>query len=256
MTITGLRSLLGALIFVFYRKSIKIEFTKGNVLGALCLATTIILFVFANKLTTAAAAILLQFTAPIFIIVLELIFYKKKPKVSEAVAVCVTIAGMLLFFADHLEGGTLLGNLLAIASGITFAGVFVCNKRPDTKPEQSIFLGFLINVVIGIPFAFFGVTSDPIAWGAILVLGIVQVGVAYVFFSMGIKRTAALTACLITALEPVLNPLWVALVTHEVPSIFAIIGGIIIVLTVIFLNIWSGKQLAKEPLTKSAKLHR
>lgn len=251
MTIIGLRALLGAIVFVIYRKNIKIEFTKGNILGAFCLAATTILFVFANKLTSAAAAILLQFTAPIFIILLELVFYKKKPKTSEAIAVSVTILGMLLFFSDHLDGGSMLGNIFAIASGLSFAGVFVCNKRQDTKPEQSLLLGFLINVAVGIPFAFFGVTSSPIAWGAILILGIIQVGVAYVFFSMGIKRTPALVACLITALEPVLNPLWVALVTHEVPSYYTIAGGMVIVLTVVIFNIWEEKQFAKINAVKS-----
>lgn len=242
MTIIGLRALLGAVVFVIYRKSIKIEFTKGNILGALCLASTTILFVFANKLTSAAAAILLQFTAPIFIIILELIFYRKKPKTSEAIAVSAAIIGMLLFFAGRLDGSSILGNIFAVASGLSFAGVFVCNKRQDTKPEQSLLLGFLINVAVGLPFAFFGVTSDPVAWGAVLILGIVQVGVAYVFFSIGIKRTPALLACLITALEPVLNPLWVALVAHEVPGFYTIAGGTVIVLTVVILNIWEEKQ--------------
>lgn len=243
MTIIGLRALLGAVVFVIYRKSIKIEFTKGNIFGALCLASTTILFVFANKLTSAAAAILLQFTAPIFIIILELIFYRKKPKTSEAIAVSAAIIGMLLFFADRLDGGSILGNIFAVASGLSFAGVFVCNKRQDTKPEQSLLLGFLINVAVGLPFAFFGVTSDPVAWGAVLILGIIQVGVAYVFFSIGIKRTPALLACLITALEPVLNPLWVALVAHEIPGFYTIAGGTVIVLTVVIFNIWEEKNI-------------
>lgn len=253
MTIIGLRALLGAMVFVIYRKSIKIEFTKGNILGAFCLAATTNLFVFANKLTSAAAAILLQFTAPIFIILLELIFCKKKPKTGEAIAVSVTIAGMLLFFLDRLDGGSVLGNIFAIASGFSFAGVFVCNKRQDTKPEQSLLLGFLINAAVGMPFAFFGITSDPVAWGAVLVLGIVQVGVAYVFFSVGIKRTPALWACLITALEPVLNPLWVALVAHEIPSFYTIAGGTVIVLTVVIFNFREEKNIARIKAVNAGK---
>lgn len=158
---------------------------------------------------------------------------------------------MLLFFADNLDGGGMLGNIFAIVSGLTFAGVFVCNKRQDTKPEQSLLLGFLINIAVGMPFVFFGVTSNPVAWGAVLILGIIQVGVAYVFFSMGIKRTPALLACLITALEPVLNPLWVALVAHEIPSFYTIAGGMVIVLTVVIFNIREEKQFAKINATKS-----
>jgi len=249
MSIIGLRALLAALVFIIYRRSVKIDFTPGNILAALCLSATTILFVFANKLTTAAAAILLQFSAPIFIILILLVFYRKKPTLVEVIAVFVTLSGMLLFFADRLDGGGLYGNILAIVSGLTFAGVFVCNKRPDTDPGQALLLGFLINAVICMPFAFFEVTADPAAWGLVLFLGIVQVGIAYVFFSIGIKRTSVLLACLITALEPVLNPLWVALAVGEVPGLFAITGGAIIVLTVLGYNLW----LEKHPAAKLGK---
>ncbi|MDR0491924.1 MAG: EamA family transporter [Oscillospiraceae bacterium] len=242
MSIIGLRALLAAAVFAIYRRSVKIEFTRGNVLAAFCLSATTVLFVFANKLTSAAAAILLQFSAPVFIILLQLVFYRKKPKLSGVFAVSVTILGMLLFFADRLDAGGSLGNVLAIASGLTFAGVFVCNKRPDVNTDQSLFLGFLINAIIGAPFIFLDVTPDPVAWGAAIFLGIVQVGVAYVFFSLGIKRTAALLACLITAMEPVLNPLWVALATGEVPGMFAIAGGAVIIVTVVCYNIWTEKH--------------
>ena len=98
MSIIGLRAFLAALVFIIWRKSVKINFTFGNILTALCLSATTILFVFANKHTSAAAAILLQFSAPVFIILIHLIFYKKKPKISETVAVSVTILGILLFF--------------------------------------------------------------------------------------------------------------------------------------------------------------
>jgi drug/metabolite transporter (DMT)-like permease len=188
----------------------------------------------------------LQFTAPIFIILLHLIFYRKKPRLSEIIAVSITILGMLLFFADDLEAGALLGNIFAIASGLCFAGVFVCNKRPDTNPEQALLMGFLINAIMGLPFVFSEVTADPVAWAAILFLGIVQVGFAYIFFSRGIKKTPALLACLITAVEPVLNPVWVAAATGEIPGMFTIIGGAVIILTVVVYNVWIEKQKLKS----------
>ena len=238
MSIIGVRALLAAVVFAIYRKSVRVDITKGNVMAALCLAATTNLFVFANKLTTAAAAILLQFSAPIFIILIHLVFYRKKPKPSEAIAVSATVLGMLLFFADRLEPGGALGNLLAIASGMTFAGVFVCNKREDTKPEQAQFLGFLVNAAVGMPFLFFDATADAVAWGSALFLGIVQVGVAYLFFSSGIKKTTALLACLITAMEPVLNPLWVAIAVGESPGPFAAAGGAVIVLSIVSYNLW------------------
>jgi len=246
LSIIGLRSVLAALVFIIWRRSAKIDFTKGNVLAALCLSGAIILFVFANKLTTAAAAILLQFTAPIFIILIELVCYRKKPTRASLIAVAVTLSGMLLFFADRLDAGNMLGNLLAIASGLSFAGVFVCNKRTDVISEHSLLLGFLICSAIGLPYACFDVTADKLAWASVSVLGIVQVGLAYVFFSIGIKITPALLACLVTALEPVLNPLWVALVTEEIPGPFSIAGGAVVVSTVVAYNIWMEKFSAEH----------
>ena len=140
MSIIGLRALLAAIVFAVYRRSVKIKFTPGNIMSAVCLAATTMLFVFANKLTTAAAAILLQFTAPIFIILIELIFYKKRPQTGEIVAVTATLCGMMLFFVGKLQGGSFIGNIFAIASGLSFAGVFVCNKRPDTDSGQSLLI--------------------------------------------------------------------------------------------------------------------
>ena len=252
MAIVGLRALLAACVFIVFRRSVKISFTKGNMITAASLSLTTIMFVFANKLTTSAAAILLQFTSPIFIILIHLIFYKTKPKPREAVVVSLTICGMLLFFTGQLDGGSMLGNVLAIGSGVFFAGVCVGNRMEDTKPEQAIFMGFILNAVVGAPFAFFSATADPIAWGAIFILGAVQVGLAYVFFSIGIKRTPALLACLIAALEPVLNPLWVALVTGEIPGPMSMAGGVVIILSIVGYNVFLELYPAKPKETNPA----
>lgn len=242
MTIVGIRSLLAAIVFIVYNRNLRVKFTTGTVLSALCLCGTTVLYVFANKLTTAAAAILLQFCAPVFIIIFELIFKGKKPKPAELLTVALTLSGMVLFFIERLESGGALGNALAILSGVSFAGMFVCNKRADTDSGQGMLLGFLFNAVIGLPFAFFGATADVTAWAAILFLGIVQVGIAYLLFAIGIKKTPALLACLITAVEPILNPVWVAVFTDERPGGFALLGGVVIVTAVVGYNIYVEKQ--------------
>ena len=245
MSIVGLRAFLAAVVFIIYRRSFKLEFTTGNILTAICLSSTTVMYVFANKLTTAAAAILLQFTAPVFIILIYLIFYRKKPTISAVVAVLFTLLGMLLFFAENLDAGGFLGNILALISGLSMAGVYVCNKRPDTNPENALFLGFLFNTCIGLPFAITEVTADVSAWVAVFILGVVQVGLAYVFFAKGIKKTSAILACLTSTIEPILNPIWVLLAglwgilpELEIPGRFALIGGVVIILTVVGYNIW------------------
>jgi len=253
MSIVGIRALLAAVVFIIYRRSFKIEFTTGNILTAVCLSSTTVMYVFANKLTTAAAAILLQFTAPVFIILIYLIFYKKKPTISAVIAVLLTLCGMMLFFAENLDTGAFWGNITALISGLSMAGVYVCNKRPDTNPENALFLGFLINTCIGLPFAVTEVTADLTAWVAVIILGGVQVGFAYIFFSIGIKKTSALLACLISAIEPILNPVWVMLAglagllpELEIPGVFALIGGLIIIITVVGYNIIEERSAGKE----------
>ena len=247
MSIIGLRALLAAIVYAIFRKSLKVSLTRGNILAAIFISATTVLFVFANQMTTAAAAVMLQFTSPIFVLLIQFILYKQKPKLSEALAVTITILGMLLFFADRLEPGQMLGNILALISGVTFALVFVCNRRPDTDPEQSVMLGFLINAAVFTPFAFFdpNITTQIVPWAFILLMGIVQVGLAYVFFTIGIKRTPALLASLIVALEPVLSPIWVAIFHTERPGGYAITGGVVIILTVVGYNIWVTKKEEK-----------
>ena len=239
MSIIGIRAALAMLVFAIFRKGFRTKLTVGNCIAALCLSGTTVMYVFANQLTTAAAAIVLQFTSPAFILLYQLFFYRRKPTISEVLAVLFTLLGMLLFFGDNLSGGNLLGNLFAVVSGMTFAGVCVCNKRPDADPKHSIMLGFYINTVVWLPFAFFdrAITADPLAWGLIAVLGVVQVALAYALFSIGIKTTPALLACLITALEPTLNPVWVALATPERPGRFALAGGVVIIATIVLYNI-------------------
>jgi len=248
LSIVGFRALLAAVVYAIFRKGVKVKLTRGNVLAALFISCTTVLFVFANQLTTAAAAVMLQFTAPVFILIINFLFYKKKPQLSEAVAVAVTILGMFLFFAGDLGTGRTLGNIIATFSGLTFACVFVLNKRPDTQPEQSVMLGFLINAIVWTPFALFdpNITADIVPWAFVTLMGVVQVGLAYVFFTAGIKRTSALLAMLIAALEPVLNPIWVALFYPEIPGPYAIAGGTVIIVTIVIYNLWVAKRDAKK----------
>jgi len=255
MSIIGLRALLAALFFAVYRKGFKINLTTGNIIAGVCLSGTTILYVFANQLTTAAAAILLQFTSPVFVLIIRFFAYKKRPTLPEIIAVLATLFGMTLFFADELSAGNTLGNILAIGSGLAFAGVIMGNKRKDSDPEQSVMLGFIINAIIWTPFVFIdqGISFDLSTWADILpwillfIMGVVQVGLAYVFFSIGIRRTSALLAILTTALEPILNPLWVAIATPQRPGQFALLGGIVIILSIVGYNIW---ELKRTPSTE------
>lgn len=248
MTIVGVRSAFAALVMVVYMRRPHITFSLPVIMGALSMSATTVLFVFANKLTTAANAIVLQYSAPIFVVIISILFFRKRPRPLDLVSVFVVFIGMALFFFDQLRADAMLGNILACLSGLTFAGVFLMNRSPNAKPEESVLLGHIINAAVGAPFAVMNVTFDLSAWGAIALLGIFQLGVAYVLFSVGIKHTPPISASLIATLEPLLNPIWVLLMTGEQPGVWALIGGAVVIITVVIYNVADAKQNRRQEL--------
>lgn len=256
MTIIGLRAVFSAIVMAAYMRKPRITFSFPVIMGALALSGTTVLFVYANKLTTAANAIVLQYTAPIFVLIISIVFFKKRARAMDILAVIVVFIGMALFFFDQLRADAMLGNILACLSGITFAGVFLMNKAPGARPEESVLLGHIINAVIGLPFAISNVTFDPAAWGAIALLGIFQLGLAYVLFTIGIKLTQPISASLICTLEPLLNPVWVFLLQGEAPGLWALVGGVVVIATVVIYNVCDTKQTRRAQinaeLTKQA----
>lgn len=250
MTIIGLRSFFAATVMAVFMRRPRITFSKPVVLGGLSLSITMVLFLFANKLTTAANAIVLQYTAPIFVILLSALMLRQRPKALDIAAVAVVFGGVMLFFIDQLRADALLGNILAVLSGVTFAGVFLANKMPGARPEEASLLGYLINIVVSIPFIVTNVTADLVPWLVVIVMGVFQMGLAYVLFSIGIKMTPPLAASLIAVIEPLLSPVWVMLATGEKPGPFAVAGGVIVVAAVVAYNAMSarhGQREAAEP---------
>jgi drug/metabolite transporter (DMT)-like permease len=152
MTIVGLRSVFAALVMAVYMRRVRITFSWPVILGGLSLSATMTLFIFANKLTTAANAIVLQYTSPIFVIILSVLLFKKRPKKLDILAVVMVLLGVGLFFFDQLQADALLGNILAFLAGISFAGVFIVNSMPGAKPEEAMLLGYLINIAVSAPF--------------------------------------------------------------------------------------------------------
>jgi drug/metabolite transporter (DMT)-like permease len=233
---------IAAAVIAIYMRKPRITFSPSVILGALCMAATTFLYIFANKLTTAANAIVLQQTAPIFVIILSAIFFKKRPRGLEILAVLLTFAGIALVFMDRMKASSaseMLGNVLACISGITFAGVFLINQMPKAKPEESLLLGNLIDIVICLPVIFTNITFEPTPWIAIVLMGVFQLGLSYVLFSIGIKITTPVSASIIAMLEPLLNPVWVFVMTGEAPGALALAGGAVVLVTLIAYNVIS-----------------
>ena len=213
-------------------------------LGAVSVCGTNVLFSMANKLTTAANTIVLQFTAPIFVVLLSAAFWKKRPNRLDLTACALVMLGVVCFFVDSLEMGGMLGNVLALISGVSYAGVFLLNDLPDADPISSVFWGDALSVVIGLPFLLRETEFTPVALTSVVILGAFQVGLAYVLMCIGLRTTPAVTASLISGIEPVLNPVLVALFYGEEIGRLALVGAAIVVVSVVGYNVVRGRREA------------
>ena len=240
LAINGTRNLISAIIIGVYLKIIghKIVINPAVLFGAVCMSATTTLYTIANKLTTAANTIVLQFTAPVFVIFLMWLFFKEKPKRVDIIASIMVFVGIIFFFVDGLSAGNMLGNVIAVLSGVGYAGVFMMNSFKTSDSLSSIFLGQALSAVTGIWFLFgetdFGVT----AIGGILVLGVFQLAVAYMFMAKGLDEVNAVTASLTTAIEPILNPILVAVFYHETITPLSFVGAVIVIAGIVGYNLW------------------
>ncbi len=251
LSIACARGLLAAgVLWVFHRRTFKRP-TPSVWLGALGIFCTSTLFLLCNRLTTTANAIVLQYTAPAFVIVLSALFLRSRPKRADILAVLFTLAGVLLFFLDHLGHGALLGDLLALLSGLTFSLVFFSTGMPGSNPAQAAFLGNLLDLLL-LPFLFTDprVSLSPASdYIIVLLLGIFQLGLAYVLFSAGSRRTSPVTASVICTIEPILSPLWVFFVLGEAPGALAVAGMSVVILSVTLYNIVLSRQRSREQVS-------
>jgi drug/metabolite transporter (DMT)-like permease len=210
-------------------------FNSHTLLAALSYSALLILFVVATKLTTSANAIFLQFTAPIYVLFLEPLLTRTKIKRDDIITVCIAIAAMALFFIGKFDTRSVWGNIAALTSGIFFAGYALMLKHDRASEATRWRIVIVGHVIIMIAMVVYSViTGQSImpnnANDLLMVafLGIVQIGIAYSLFTFGLSHVRALDALLLSMLEPVLNPVWVFLGLGERPSIYAIMGGAII----------------------------
>lgn len=233
------RSLLAVITIAIVTRHEGFGLNRISAVTSILYAALLILFVLATKLTTAANAIFLQYTAPVYVLLLEPLFYKEKFRRRDLVTVAVCLAGMSLFFVGKLRPQDVNGNLVALASGVCFALFFLLmrhSRAREVNRASSAIYGNLIVVLVCAP-AFFGAASRGISkadFACIAYLGIVQIGVAYILFTGAMARgLRSLDASIVGYIEPVLNPVWVFLFIGERPSGWAIMGGAIIIASVL-----------------------
>lgn len=211
-------------------------------------AGVLVFFVMATKLTTAANAIFLQYTAPIYVLILEPLLLKTKFERINLITIVFCFIGMALFFVGKLSPGDIEGNSFALISGLCLTGMFLgMRKSGEDYKWSTIFWGNFF-VALFCAYSLFDMpalsTNDFLMVGY---LGIFQIGIAYVIFSYGINKVEAIEASLLAMIEPVLNPVWVLIGYGESPSIYAVAGGVIIVLAIALRTLMIEKRRRRKP---------
>jgi drug/metabolite transporter (DMT)-like permease len=233
LAVAGGRGAIAAVFLVLTHRGLRFHFSPIQILGALGYAGCTVSFVLATKLTTAANAILLQYTAPVWIALFGAWFLGERATRADWWTIGVVLAGMALFFADGLELANTAGNLVAIVSGMAFAGMTLAlRKQKAGSPVESIILGNALAFLVGLPAI---VSAPPLpadGWVALTLLGCVQLGASYWLYARAIRQVTALEAVLIPVIEPILNPVWVLLALGERPTPLALVGGFIVLAAV------------------------
>jgi len=226
----GARSLIAALFLLAVRgRTLRFTWSPLQLGTAFAYAGCTLLFAMANKLTTAANAILLQYTAPVWIALLGSWLLGERSTRADWLTIAAVFAGMGIFLYDGVQLDNLLGIGVAIASGAFFAVlVMLLRKQKDGSPLESVILGNVLGFLIGLPAIWAAPALSRASLAALLVLGIVQLGLPYLFYTRAIKHVSALEAALIPVIEPILNPVWVLLFVGEKPSPLALVGGAIV----------------------------
>ncbi|WP_093518487.1 DMT family transporter [Stigmatella erecta] len=216
-------------------------------------AATVVLFIFANKLTTSANAIFLQDTAPLYVLLLSPLVLRERPSRGELAAVPIFLLGLSLFFLDQLSPGQFQGNLVALGSGVAFAITILGMRAASTEGSAILFYGNLIAGFGLLTPALSGPAPTLLDAGLLAFLGIFQLGLGYAFFQRGLRDVPAVEASLLVLLEPVLNPVWAFIFAGEQPGPWALVGGAIILLATAWRTVVGVRGTGAAPTKVSAQ---
>jgi drug/metabolite transporter (DMT)-like permease len=228
LSIFSARGIVASVVFLIWLRRVRLRITPSLAAGAAGYMGAQFLFILSTRLTTAANAIFLQYTAPIYVLIFGIWFLGERPRRIDWITMVVIFAGMLLFFGQDLTLEGLYGNLAAILGGVALAIMIVGTRaQKDSHPAQIFLIGSCLGGLIGLPSVLQETWS--LADAAIIAyLGIFQTGLAAALYSIAIRHVPALESNLILMLEPVLNPLWVFLVIGESPAPLALVGGAVV----------------------------
>ena len=234
--IAGFRSLIagGIMALFIHFRGIGFRLDKTAVISGAFISAMFLAFTLANKLTTAANAIVIQASAPAFVLLYNVVVGGRRARRLDVVTIALCSLGISVFFLDKLEAGHLLGNLVALLSGVLLAATYIATcGAPEPSCMNGILLAHGFTAVIGIPLAF--ATATPVSAGAIggiALLGVVQLGIPYILYGLAVQSCPPLACSLIGMLEAVFNPIWVFLFSGEAPSPLSLCGGALVLLSI------------------------
>ena len=233
MAIAGWRSLIaGGVIMLLCRKEVKISWGIKPLIAAACMGLFCICFVVATKLSTAANAIVLQYSASAYVAILAPRMLGEPTRRQDWYFLSLVVAGVCLFFMDDLSTDGRLGILVGVAGSIFWAGAMIfLRKSRHRSTAWPIALGNFMAAGVCLPFMFRQAPTS-VEWLGLAGLGVISLGAGYAVFAYAVKRVRALEAVLIPAIEPLINPVWVFLATGEAPGMWAFIGGIVVLTAV------------------------
>ena len=231
MAITGIRSLGAAVVLLIYIKKPKLYWNRYFFAGVLAYSMMVILYVISIRLTTAANAIFLEFTAPLYVVVFGYFLLNERINRFDIFAMVIIFLGMGLFFMDELSFYGFWGNILALLAGVCLALVTVLIRKEKESAFEIVFFGNALTTIICLPFIIQGFNSTTqVDWFIIFGLGIFQLGIPYLLYTTALKYVSALDAILVGMLEPVFNPIWVYIFVGEAMGEWAFIGAALVII--------------------------
>lgn len=234
-------TLVSCLVYMLITRK-KFVFNKAVVFGGVCISLLNFLFIFATQSTSAANAIVLEYTEPFFVILLLWLIFGQRPQKAEIIAVIAAFSGIVFFFLDKLTPGGMIGNFAALMAGLVYA-VFILVKKMDGNDFfSSVLTASVINIVTcgwSIPRQ---TNWDPLGIVMVALFGIIPCFLGYILLSAGLDRMPIVAGVLLSMLEPVLNPIWVAIFYGEVVGKMSLIGMVIILGTAAAYSVWQIKE--------------
>jgi DME family drug/metabolite transporter len=232
--IAGGRSLVAGLFLFIAVRDARRKPDRAVLLTSLGYAATVTLFAVSNKLTTAANAIFIQSTAPLWVVLLSPRLLGERSSRAQLLTIPIYASGLSCFFLDELSPGQMLGNWVALGAGLAFATCIIGLRRIQERGPSALVYG---NWIAALATAPLWLLEPPPAGSDLLVLvylGVFQLGLSYLCFARGVRHTPALEAALLVLLEPVLTPIWTFLIAGERPGPWAIVGGSIVMLATLW----------------------